>query len=531
MPDISPWLPYLAPPLLGALIGYVTNYIAIRMLFRPLRPWRILGLRLPLTPGIIPAKRGELARRMGEMVGSHLLTAADVGQALQQPDVRRELRAAVGDKLGGFLDRELGPVESLLPADHRGRFRELLELLRWKIVRLIADELESADFESRLRGYLRRKGDELLARDLESFLTPQRSAALHAHLDERLTALLQAPAVACAVGRFVDERSEQLLRSRQSLNDLLPADLRDLLLAQLERELPPLLEKFGGLLYDPAFRQRLIGKIREGIGSVLDSLGGLAGLLSGFINLDQLYARIPDFLDRAGEETARWLREEKTQQQVAALLRERLEQFLDRPLNSYLEKLPYEKVAGLRRFLRQRAIAAVQSERSREILLQLSAQGLQRIKDRSFASLARDVLPADGLDRLQDELADRLLATLRSPEALDALDRFLAQQLETWLCRRPLGRLSARLPADVRMELEQGLMRQIEELLQREVPPLIDTLDVTRMVEKKVNQLDILRVEELLMGMMKEQFRYINLFGALLGLLIGLLNLLVWQLA
>ena len=94
-----PWLPYLVPPLLGALIGYVTNYIAIRMLFRPLRPWRLLGMRLPLTPGIIPAKRGELAQRMGEMVGSHLLTADDVRLALEKPHFHRELKAAVDEAL------------------------------------------------------------------------------------------------------------------------------------------------------------------------------------------------------------------------------------------------------------------------------------------------------------------------------------------------------------------------------------------------------------------------------------------------
>ena len=52
-------LSWLAPPLLGAIIGYVTNTIAIRMLFRPLRPWYIWKWRLPLTPGIIPSKRAN----------------------------------------------------------------------------------------------------------------------------------------------------------------------------------------------------------------------------------------------------------------------------------------------------------------------------------------------------------------------------------------------------------------------------------------------------------------------------------------
>jgi uncharacterized membrane protein YheB (UPF0754 family) len=65
------------------------------------------------------------------------------------------------------------------------------------------------------------------------------------------------------------------------------------------------------------------------------------------------------------------------------------------------------------------------------------------------------------------------------------------------------------------------------ELLKKEVPPLVETLNVQRMVEEKVNSLELLKVEGLLMGIMKEQFKYINLFGALLGFLIGLINLLV----
>jgi uncharacterized membrane protein YheB (UPF0754 family) len=50
------------------------------------------------------------------------------------------------------------------------------------------------------------------------------------------------------------------------------------------------------------------------------------------------------------------------------------------------------------------------------------------------------------------------------------------------------------------------------------------------MVEEKVNSLDLLQVEDLLMGVMKEQFKYINLFGALLGFLIGFINIFALQL-
>ncbi len=531
MLDNLPWLPWLLPPLLGALIGYVTNHIAIRMLFRPLRPWRLFGMRLPLTPGIIPAKRGELAQRMGEMVGSHLLTAEDVRRALAKPLFHRELQGAVQDKLGTFLNRDLGALDTLVPAAYQRRFRELVSSVSAKVVGTVTDYLADSVFEDQLRGFIRNKGAALLARDLDSFLNPERYQLLHQHLDDRLTAILQSEETARLVERFVDERLERLLLSDRPLRSLLPADLVEVLLQQVEREVPPLLERFGGLLYDPDFRQRLVVRTRQGIDAFLDSLDGLAGLLTGFINLDKVYDRIPEFIDRAGEEISRWLREEKTQRQVAAMLRDRLEGLLDKPLSRFLEKAPYEKVAGFRRYLCERSVTAVQSRRTTELLLGLADKGLQHIKDRSFRRLMDENLPEHTAERLETELGDRLLRLTRSAEAGAAIGSVIREKLEMWVFQQPLGRLAARLPADVLEELEEGLYHQVGEVLQKEVPPLIETLNVAQMVEDKVNQLDILQVEGLLMGVMQEQFKYINLFGALLGFLIGLINLVVWWMA
>jgi len=523
-------IPLAAPPLLGALIGYVTNRIAIRMLFRPLRPWHLFGLRVPLTPGIIPAKRGELAEKMGEMVGSHLLTSGDVGLALEKEGFQRELRQAVGEKLDLFLDRDLGPLATLVPHDFSRRFRELIELLRWKAIRVVFDYLESDPFAERLEAYLQVKGDQMLARDLSGSLGPDTYRELRIHLDGQAENFLRSGELADGMARFVDQRVEGWLASQRPLRDLLPADLIELLLEQLEKELPGLLEKLGGMMHDPDFRERLVTRAKAGIDRFLDSLGGLTGLLAGFIDLKALYAKIPAFLDQAGDEIAQLLKEEKTQQQVTLLLRSRLELLLERPLASYLDQVPYEKVAGVRRFLRDKAVDALQSPKASAGARHLIDQGFSRIKDRPFRSLLEDWLPPGRLDESRRLLLEQILQTVRSPEARRVLEELLAEKLANWIFRQPLGKLSTRIPADVREELEAGLCRQLVELLKKEVPPLVETLNVARMVEEKVNGLDILQVEGLLMGIMQEQFKYINLFGALLGGLIGLVNLFLLQL-
>jgi uncharacterized membrane protein YheB (UPF0754 family) len=54
------WL-LVAPPVVGGVIGYFTNDIAIKMLFRPYRPWYVGKQRVPFTPGLIPSNQERLA--------------------------------------------------------------------------------------------------------------------------------------------------------------------------------------------------------------------------------------------------------------------------------------------------------------------------------------------------------------------------------------------------------------------------------------------------------------------------------------
>lgn len=73
---------------IGALIGAVTNHLAIRMLFRPLEPKYIGKFRVPFTPGLIPKRRDELAANLGRTVVKHLLTPEGIGKRLASPAVR-----------------------------------------------------------------------------------------------------------------------------------------------------------------------------------------------------------------------------------------------------------------------------------------------------------------------------------------------------------------------------------------------------------------------------------------------------------
>lgn len=75
-------LTFLSGPIVGAVIGIFTNYIAVKMLFRPYREKHIGKFHVPFTPGIIPRRQPALAAALGRMVSEKLVREEDLKHAL-----------------------------------------------------------------------------------------------------------------------------------------------------------------------------------------------------------------------------------------------------------------------------------------------------------------------------------------------------------------------------------------------------------------------------------------------------------------
>ncbi|WP_088809340.1 MULTISPECIES: DUF445 domain-containing protein [Listeria] len=77
--------------LIGGFIGAMTNFIAIRMLFRPFEAKYIGKWRVPFTPGLIPKRRDELAKKIGEVIVEHLLTGDMIQRKLEDEALQKEV--------------------------------------------------------------------------------------------------------------------------------------------------------------------------------------------------------------------------------------------------------------------------------------------------------------------------------------------------------------------------------------------------------------------------------------------------------
>ena len=100
---------YIVTPWIGGVIGYITNDIAIRMLFRPHTAKYLFGMKLPFTPGIIPKEKGRIAESIGGAISQNLMNQEVMQRYLLSDEMTQKVRHTVEE----FLNTQKKNQESV----------------------------------------------------------------------------------------------------------------------------------------------------------------------------------------------------------------------------------------------------------------------------------------------------------------------------------------------------------------------------------------------------------------------------------
>jgi uncharacterized membrane protein YheB (UPF0754 family) len=133
-------LKMLAAPLIGAVIGYFTNFIAVKMLFFPHHEVYFLGHRVPFTPGAIPKGKPRLAKAVGRVVGTELVTKEDIKAKLLGGEIEARITSAITQELSNNIRDEICKLTKCSEDTYAAGSSKLSEMLSRQIV----DELSAS---------------------------------------------------------------------------------------------------------------------------------------------------------------------------------------------------------------------------------------------------------------------------------------------------------------------------------------------------------------------------------------------------
>ena len=500
------------------------------MLFRPLKKWHIGPLPVPMTPGVIPSKRHDFAVNIGEMVGEHLLTSEEINHSLTKEAFQEHLYSLIETKIGSFLKKDLGPLTSLVAPEYNSYFAIGYKTVKYQIKETLHSHIRSEKCSGIVEEAVSDWLELVFERQVNEIISPAHRQTMYQLIEENLQRMFLSSAMESWADEFVASKVADVLQSQKSLEDLLPQSLNNLIIDTIRYQTPKILDKGARIIQEPEVREKLVATIKNGIEEFIAGLGPMAAMVSNFLSPELIEEKIRAYFSDKKEEIAAMLTSEEMQVRVTAALTERAAVIIKSPLAKRFEAYSPEEIDSFSHEVSHQLVMLLRKPGTVKNISRLLKDNLElhlKSGTRAAREVVVDFVGPLGFEDAKSKIKGEILTLVTSQSTMGLIDSMIDDLLDD-LLRKPVGRLDSLIPAGVRDGLYRSLQTMATRMLTSEVPGIVKSLSIRNIVSDRIDSFDLLRLEKLLLSIMEEQFKYINLFGALLGFLIGCGNLLIF---
>ncbi|MDR0375400.1 MAG: DUF445 family protein [Treponema sp.] len=460
---------WLVPPIIGAIIGYVTNALAIKMLFRPLTEKRLFGMRMPFTPGILPKQRHELAQSIGRMVERELLTPEIVRQRLRREDVRSGVR----HNIALF-------TENLLTAPLFRLFVKGSEAAGGVISGVLRGFSQSPAFETlfeRLWDMLSEKSGEFGGKTLREIFGDERVEKIRKNMEGSLNTAIQ------------NESAVIAGRASVTFYTMFP-QITDLCVDFLnKKDVRRTLEEQGRIFLSGAIEK--LGSVQR----FFISLGKYDVTLS---------EKMPEIINDLISQLKHILENPNEQRKIAEFFADSAKQLLSDRANS--ERIAKTALDFVTTYADKPLKDVFPSFFSGE-----SPEDFHHIKEMLFASIKKKLAGAETVEAAN--VAVSVKESSKSPEFLTTL----LEEHQDWT----LASVFLITP-EKKEALDAFICEKLLTLVDEQIANILRSVNIRLLVAERVDELDMIQVEHIILDIMADQLKWINILGAILGAFIGI---------
>lgn len=459
-------------PLVAGVVGYVTNKIAIKMLFRPYEPkWYTLGWQ-----GIVPKTRPKLAVKISEIVGQKLLAHDDFLYALENNDIKAKIHNIIAEKL-----------KTLNAKDIHALIR--LSSLEDKIIdnKEVINNILNNTAVSVVDIFLNKKID------INSFREPVFQLVKNFNLEK-------------AIDEQLEKTINSFLSEDKTLQDILPQDILKRKNDLVEYLTITIMANIRRLGKNDMVKAVLAQKVVNFKDSMLSSASGMDILKAGFINLFLSNEKIEQIVENELPHITEDLSTNPViYKNIYKTIEDEIDNLLKKPVNEVMVKLGFSDNHDIVLYIKSHFVT------NTNILDKISALILDKLYQYSNLTI-KEILMLLNIDIykfIKIDVMDILNAENYKLVKSNMINKFTA------FISNNYNKI-----ADVITELAVKLIKS-------NLKYALNAVNIEKIVKDKINALPLPEVENILFSFMKEHFKWINILGFFIGFVIGLVQALM----
>jgi len=504
--------------LVATLHGYGAAWLAVRMLFRPHNPVKLLGLTV-WPQGMIPRHRERLAQTIGNAVGNELVSQDTIVHALFETGFfRRKVESFVSAYTDELLNKNYTTFLDALPRPARAPVLDALAALQLKVAEYIAGALKSEETAEAVARFVDRRVDELLARRLGEAVGDETFNQALGFVEGRFRAVVTEPGFETKVREFISTRVEELAQSRATLAEMFTPETVAVIKERVDREVPPIVEHLTAIATNQKTRTQIGALIKREVDDYYEHLSFFKKI---FVSRERIHHEVDELVNKTlPRRVGEYLSGEAFEQQAEDFLNSTIDGLLAKPVNELVGQIAPDKLEMIKDQVAERILAVARSPELTSSVSAYATDALERVRPHSLRAILEHARP-DSAEKLKSFLARGLMAVLSREETARAVNAILAAQVERLLVA-PIGRVGDLLPEEKVRGASLALTERVTEAARERLPHAIAEFDIGRIVQEKVAGYPVKKLEDLVLSVAKQHLRTIELFGLLIGFMLGL---------
>ena len=500
--------------------GYAGAWLAVRMLFRPRRPVKLLGLTI-FPQGMIPRHRERLATAIGKAVGEELVSQETIMEELLGKDfLRKKIRGVIDAYTQELLAQNYPSLVETLPTNLRGPVLDAITSLQFTVSEHIDAVLKNEETQIAISSFVERRVDEVLSRRVSSIVDNKTFESIVGFLEDRIRSAFDSPALEKNIRDFVSRRIDDLVGTETTLGSMFTPDAVALLKEKANEQIEPVAHQLTEIAAAERTRNQIGALIKR---EVHEYYEGLPFFKKIFVSRDNLLSEVDDLvnesLPKRIEET---LKGDFFAEEARGFIGSAIDKAMTRPLPDVIGKINPEQLDRLKAQISSAVVNLIRGEEMRRSISAYLTDTLEKLRPHSIDSILRTIHP-EAEQKLKGMLSRGLLSVVAGENTSRLVNDMLSRQVEQLLAA-PIGRLSDKIGEEKVRTASDSFGDTLIAAIREKLPDAIREFDVGGVVREKIKAYPADKLEALVMSVAKEHLRTIELFGAFFGLVIGIVQ-------
>lgn len=488
---------YIIGALIGAVIGYITNWLAIKMLFRPREAKYIFGMKLPFTPGLIPKEKSRIANKVGETVGTHLLNSDSLSKALKDDKIKAKFNEVAKEKINQVINSNSTLDDSLKNTLGENYYALKGNMIN-NIAKTILESIQEEEFKNKLKFYIVDSIKERLNKNPEKIIDFINSNKFR----EVIINTLEEEKTRDIIGKALLKEVKTLGKEDLTIEEVIPENIKPYIEEYVKSQKDTLVDIIKNLLRDDEVSHKIKSAINDNIPSIV----------SMFLSEDVIYGKLVSLVDKS-------LSEEENKEYICDAALAFVHESMKKKVSDVINNVGEEKLEVISDALGDKISKKLNTEENIDSII--SKLNCKISSFNSYEEIIK-VLFNDYENILIDNIDSMISQIVNNNQLSGEISKIIEKVFDKFL-QNSLNDICYN-----KQNLENSIMSILDNLyndfVENKSAKVLEIVDISSIVEEQINAFEVDYAEEIIIGIANKELKAITWLGALLGGILGILS-------